>query len=70
VSELSPPRIDTSHIRSPRDPMTPEEREAIRADMLEASNALGTFVREHGDARDEWREMFGDMSNASQHDAA
>ena len=54
------PRVDTSHILSPRDPMTAEEREAIREEMREASEMLAAFVAEHGDARAEWREMFGD----------
>lgn len=68
---MMPPRIDTSHIKSPHDPMTPAEREAIREEMREASEALAAFIAEHGDAREEWREMFGDLSNMPiEHDAA
>ena len=68
---MTVPRIDTSHIKSPRDPMTAEEREAIRAEIREASELLARFVAEHGDAREEWREMFGDVSHlSSEHDAA
>ncbi len=58
---MSAPRIDTSHIKSPHDPMAAEEREAIRQEMREASEALAASVAEHGDAREEWREMFGSL---------
>ena len=67
---MNPPRIDTSHIKSPRDPMTAEEREAVRLEIREGSERLAQFVAEHGDARDEWREMFGQSWDAPEHDAA
>ena len=44
-----PPRIDTSHIKSPRDPMTTEEREAIREEMREEMAWLDAVIAEHGD---------------------
>ncbi len=64
------PRIDTSHIRSPHDAMTAEERVAIQVEIRESSELLARFVAEHGDARDEWREMFGDANLPPKHDAA
>ena len=48
-----PERIDTSHIKSPRDPMTSEEREAVRQELRQSSERLATFLSEHGDALDE-----------------
>ena len=56
---MTAPRIDTSHIKSPHDPMTAEEREAVRREMREASEVLAAFVAEHGDFREEMAELFG-----------
>ena len=46
---MSAPRVDTSHIKSPRDPMTPEEREAVRAELRESYAWVDRYVAEHGD---------------------
>ena len=41
-------RIDTSHIKSPRDPMTPEEREAVRQELREEMAWVDRVLRETG----------------------
>ncbi len=66
------PRVDTSHIKSPRDPMTPEEREAVRAELREESDAIERYIAEHGDPRVEWAAMFAehDCEGCDVHDAA
>ena len=56
---MSTPRVDTSHIKSPRDPMTPGECEALRQELQASSEAVWQTVREHGSVRDELYEMFG-----------
>jgi hypothetical protein len=56
-------RIDTSPIKSPRDPMTPEEREAVRQESREGLALVARYVEEHGDPwaglRPDWAK-FGD----------
>lgn len=53
-------RIDTSHIRSPRDPMTAAEREAVRQELRETSDAIARIEAEHGSVRDELSLLYGD----------
>ncbi len=55
---MSGPRVDTSHIRSPYDPMTAEERAAVRAEIRESHEALALVVARDGNAVDEWNEAF------------
>ncbi len=55
---MSAPRIDISHITSPHDPMTAEEREAVRAEIRESHEALAMIVARDGNAIDEWNEAF------------
>jgi hypothetical protein len=52
---VSAPRIDTSHIKSPRDPMTPEEREAVRAELRDELAELERYFAEHGGPWDDFR---------------
>lgn len=67
----APARIDTSHIRSPRDPMTPEEREAVRAELREEAEAVQRYIAEHGDPRVEWAAMYADQDeDTAEPDAA
>lgn len=67
----SPKRIDTSHIKSPRDPMTPEEREAVRLELREEAEAIDRYIAKHGDPweglRPDWAKFDDDDLD---HDAA
>lgn len=68
---MSGPRIDTSHIKSPRDPMTAEEREAVRAEIRQSHEALASIVARDGNAVDEWNKMFEEtLGQPSNVDAA
>ena len=58
---MTAPRIDTSHIKSPRDPMTAEEREAIRAEISAEMAWLDAVVAQHGDP---WGGLRPDWYNA------
>lgn len=42
-------RVDVSHIKSPRDPMTPDEREEIRRQLQAEMAWVASIIREHGD---------------------
>ena len=63
---MSPPRIDTSHIKSPRDPMTPEEREAVRQELAEEMASVDRYIAEHGDPwgglRPDWASLDDDAA--------
>ena len=52
---MSGRRVDTSRIKSPRDPMTAEEREAVRAELREEMAWAAHYIAEHGDPWDGWR---------------
>ena len=68
---MSAPRVDTSHIKSPRDPMTAEEREAVRAEIRESHEALALVLARDGNAVEEWNEMFEEtLGQPSNVDAA
>ena len=58
-------RIDTSHIKSPRDPMTPEEREAVRQELREGYAEMERYVAEHGDP---WAGLRPDWSRFEEED--
>ena len=55
---MTTPRVDTSHIKSPRDPMTAEEREAVRQELRAEMAWLDGVFAVHGDPwggiRPEW----------------
>ncbi len=62
-----PARIDTSHIKSPRDPMTPEEREAVRQELREEMAWVDEVIRQTGFS---WGELKPDWAKSDDDDAA
>ena len=68
---MSGRRIDTSHITTPHDPMTAQEREAVWAEMRESHEALALVVARDGNAIDGWNEIFKEaLGKPSNVDAA
>ncbi len=64
---MTAPRPDTSHIKSPRDPMTAEEREAVRQELREEMAWLDSVLAEHGGP---WDDFKADLALEKDHDAA
>ena len=64
---MTAPRIDTSHIRSSRDPMSVAEREAVRQELQEESAWLDGVLAETGGP---WDGLKADMADAEDDDAA
>ena len=67
---MSGKRVDTSHIKSPRDPMTPEEREAVRAELREGYAEMARYVAEHGDPWEGLRPNWAQFDEADLDDYA
>ena len=59
-------RVGTSHILSPHDPMTVEEREAVRQELRDEISAFERYFAEHGRPWD----GFEDRIAAQDEDAA
>ena len=67
MSGSGPARIDTSHIKSPRDPMTLEEREAVRRELRAEMQWVDEIIQAHGDP---WSGIEPDWGKFDDEDAA